>query len=532
MSVVLAALLLVAQDPAEQLRRQELALRLEDLARDGKLEAFSRAVLHELRGRRVEAGSLELCWKLAALRRWEGRLQDFVAAWDKAAAGEAPAPAQALFRARLEALLSRPASFHEQLEAAAKKFPGEPAILWFLARARSDAAEHRGAAAALEEMASLGGYPFEADEFHRMLALSYAETDRGAAAMEHLRAIREDQADALELAGLALKCRLPEEAARFFRLAAASNPDRLSIRIGLIRALQASGAEAEARDERRALFTVDGEISPSKIEDYFFLLPAEGRVEEILRTLGLLVPFPDSASKVFDAVAAKVPPDDRGRVSAAWEASTREPRDWLTLSRLKRNWGSGMEPALEAVEKGEKLFPQDVPLLREKLDLMERLYRPKGVSAAFLRLAQLDPEGKSGPRPYASAQKAMRQLAQMDAAEAIRLGILILSERGLEEATLKETRAAMKPACDAAGAAFWDEVRKLKLPAPGAKTGEAVRAQLGRLSDDEFEVRAAAARELRKIGLPAIPALLEHIDSPDVEVRSKAREIIRAILSE
>jgi hypothetical protein len=173
-----------------------------------------------------------------------------------------------------------------------------------------------------------------------------------------------------------------------------------------------------------------------------------------------------------------------------------------------------------------------VALLREKLDLMERLYRPKGVSAAFLRLAELDPEKRTGPRPYASAQRAIRQLAQVDAAEAIRLGVFILSESGLEDATLQETRAAMKPACESAGAAFWDEVRKLKLAAAGGKTGESVRAQLSKLSDEEFEVRSAAARELRKIGLPAIPALLEHIDSPDVEIRSKAREIIRAILSD
>ncbi|HVE41685.1 MAG TPA: HEAT repeat domain-containing protein [Planctomycetota bacterium] len=534
MSVVLAVLLLVAQDPAEQLRRQELALRLEDLARDGKLDAFSRAVLRELRGRRVDAASLELCWKLAALRRWEGGLPDFVAAWDKAAAAETPAPAQALFRARLEALASKPAASREQLEAAAKKFPGEPAILWFVARARAEAAEHRGTAAALEEMASLSGYPYDGDEFHRMLALSYAETERRTAALEHLRAVREDRADALDLATLATKCRLPEEAARYFRLAAASDPGRLSIRMGLIRSLQAAGAEEEARVERRSLFTVDGELSVSRVEDYFFLLPPEGRVDEIHRTLVQTLPVAQTpeASKVFDAVAAKVPGDERSRVSDAWEASAREPRDWLMLARVKRNWVAGFQPALDSIEKGETKFPQDVGLVREKLDLMERLYRPKGVSAAFLRLAELDPEKRTGPRPYPSAQRAIRQLAQVDAAEAIRLGVFILSEPGLEEATLLETRAAMKPACEASGAAFWEEVRKLKLPSAGAKTGEAIRAQVSKLSDDEFEVRSAAARELKKIGLPAIPALLEHIDSSDVEVRSKAREIIRGILSE
>ena len=382
---------------------------------------------------------------------------------------------------------------------------------------------------ALEEMATLGGYPFDADEFHGMLAVSYAETERRAAALEHLRAVREDPSDLLDLAALATKCRLPEEAARFFRRAAASDPGRLSTRMGLIRSLQACGAEAEAREERQALFTVDGEISVARIEDYFFLLPAEGRIEEILRTLVVVVP---ATAKVFDAVAAKVPLDDRGRVSAGWEASAREPGDWVLLARLKRNWGSGMEPALDAIEKGEKLFPRDVPLLREKLDVMERLYRPKGVSAAYLRLAELDPEQKSGPRPRASAQRAIRQLAPIDAAEAIRLGVFILSEPGLEEAALQETRAAMKPACEAAGPAFWEEVRKLKLPATDAKAAETVRTQLPKLSDDEFEVRTGAARELKKIGLPAIPALLDHIDSPDAEVRSRTREIIRAILSD
>jgi hypothetical protein len=533
MSVVLA-LLLLAQDPAEQLRRQELALRLEDLAREGKLETYSRAVLRELRGRRIDAAALELCWKLAALRRWEGRLPDFAGAWDKAAAAEAPSPAQVLFRARLEGLLSKAAASRERLEGAAKQFPGEPAILWFLARARAEAGDPRGAASALEEMATQNGYAFDADEFHRMLAVAYARTERLPAALEHLRAIREEAADALDLATLAEKCRLPEEAARFFRLAAASEPGRLSVRMGLVRSLEASGAADEARAERRALCTVDGEISAARIEDYFFLLPAEGRVDEILRTLTQVLPTAETpeASKIFDAVSAKVPGEERSRVSNAWEASARQPRDWLLLGRVKRTWVAGFQPALDSIEKGEKLFPQDASLVREKLDLLERLYRPKGVSAAFFRLVELDPDKRSGPRPYASAQRAIRQLAQVDAAEAIRLGVFILSEPALEPAVLQETRAAMKPACDSAGAAFWEELRKLKLPPAGEKTMEAVRRQLPKLSDDEFEVRTAAARELKKIGLPALPALLEHIDSTDVEVRIRSREIIRGILSD
>ena len=145
---------------------------------------------------------------------------------------------------------------------------------------------------------------------------------------------------------------------------------------------------------------------------------------------------------------------------------------------------------------------------------------------------ELDPDKKSGPRPYASVQRAIRQLGGIDAAEALRMGVLLLSEPRLDDATLQETRSAMKPACEASGATFWDELRKLKLPPAEAKVAESLRSNLSKLSDDEFAVRSEAARELRKVGLPAIPTLLNHIDDSDVEVRSKVREIIRAILSE
>jgi hypothetical protein len=170
--------------------------------------------------------------------------------------------------------------------------------------------------------------------------------------------------------------------------------------------------------------------------------------------------------------------------------------------------------------------------VREKIDLLARAKRPKDVTEAFLRLAELDPGKKSGPRPYAAAHQAMRDLAPLDAALSIRLGVLIMSEPGLDPGVLQGTRAAMQPACELAGSSFWDEIRKLKLPAPEAKLAQEARGHLTRLGDDEFEVRSAAGRDLRKMGLPVIPVLLERIDDADVEVRSKTREIIRAILSE
>lgn len=297
-------------------------------------------------------------------------------------------------------------------------------------------------------------------------------------------------------------------------------------------ALKACGPEAEP--DRRGMFTVNGEVSPGKVGDYFLHLPAEGRAEEIARTLVEFFPRADPRSTwdLFDELVMKVPPQERARVAAAWEVSTRDAWDWRILSRLRRNWVSGLDSALESIEKGERLFPEDPLLTRDKLDLLERLYRPKGVAAAYLRLAKLDPDNKSGPRLHASAQRAIRQLALIDPAEAIRFGGTVLAEPGLDEATFKETRTAMKPAFEAAGAAFWEMVRKLKLPPAETGVGAEIMSHFSKLSDDEFEVRSAAARRLRKIGLPAIPMLLDHIDDQDIEVRSKVREIIRAILSD
>ncbi|MGH9388712.1 MAG: hypothetical protein ACRD1Z_03790, partial [Vicinamibacteria bacterium] len=347
---------------------------MEELAGAGKLESLAKAVLRELRGRRIDASLFDFCWKVVAVRRWETKLEDFIAAWDKAAAIEAPAPAQSLFRARLASLASKPEIHRDLLEAAAKKFPGEPAILWFLGKARFDFADHASAAGALEEMASLKGYPFDRDEFHRILVRSYAETGRRAAAIEHLRAVDEELSDISDLALLAFRCRLFEEAVRLFRVALIADPERISRRMWLVKALRSSGEEDEAAVERKRMCMVDDRIAPGKVEDYFVLLPPEGRAEEIVQTLRNLLEKPEDAGeapKLVDALAVKVPAEERGPVAAAWEKSARDARDWMILGGLKRHWGSGLEPALEVLEKGEKLFPRDPFLTREKLDTLE-----------------------------------------------------------------------------------------------------------------------------------------------------------------
>jgi tetratricopeptide (TPR) repeat protein len=537
MKSVVVVLALLAQDPADQLRRQELMLRLDELASSGRTEALAKAVLRELRGRAIEGTPYEVCWKSVGLRRWDGKLEEFLAAWDKAAAAEPPAPAQALFRARLESLQAKPPRYREMLEAAGKKHRGEPALLWHLAKARFDAADHAGAASALEEMAPLPGFSPDLEEFHRMLAVSYAETGRRAAAIERLRALREDRIDLADLATLSLKCRIPEEAARFYALAIAEEPDRLSLRMGLIRALQEGGEPLAAAAQRREMFSSNGKIVPGKVEDYFFLLPGEGRSDEIVRSLReIFSAAEDSAAavKLFDSLVVSVPSEDRMSVAAAWEKSAADARSWVILGHMKRGWGNKLDQMIDTFEKGEKQYPGDPAFAREMIEPLVRLSRFIEAAAAYRRLADLDPEARrTGPRPWSSVNAILAGLVERkDPAAALRLGVVALSEKSADAATRAAVRAAMKPACDAAGNEFWAEMRKLKIPPAEGKAAEAIALQLSKLGDDEFAVRADASRELQKAGLPAIPALLERIDDPDAEIRSRAREIIRAILSE
>jgi tetratricopeptide (TPR) repeat protein len=527
--VVLALALLVPQDPAEQLRRQELGLRLEEHASAGRFEAVAKAVFRELRGRKIDGSGFDLCWKIVALRRWNGKLEEFVAAWDKAAVSEPPAPGIALFRARLESIVSKPKVYRELIEGTAKRFPGEPAVLWYVGLARFEAGEHAAAASALEELGPLQGFSYDLDEYHKMLARSYGETGRSAPAVEHLRAVS-GELESVDRAVLALKCRLPREAAQCYRMAIADGDDRISIRLGLIQALQTGGEEKEAAAERRKMFVVDGKVNAARVEDYFFLLPPSGRAEEIRRTMRELL----AADVAVADIALKVPADERGAMATAWEKAAADERDWLILAQFRRAWGGKDEQIVDVLDKGEKLHPTDPRFPRERIEPLVRLGKFPEAAAAYEKLLELDPEGKrTGPRPHASLQAAVAGLvAKKDLATALRLGVRALSEPGLDDAARTATRIAMKPACETSGTEFWAEVRKLKLPAPDAKVELLVKARISKLSDDEFAVRSEAGRELQKVGLPAIPLLLQRIDDDDAEVRSKTREIIRAILSE
>ena len=73
--MLVALLILLAQDPADQLRRQELALRLSELADADKLDGFARAVQYS-RGGSVKNRDVSKRFKTWMLRcptpEWRG----------------------------------------------------------------------------------------------------------------------------------------------------------------------------------------------------------------------------------------------------------------------------------------------------------------------------------------------------------------------------------------------------------------------------------------------------------------------------
>jgi tetratricopeptide (TPR) repeat protein len=522
--VLLLALLLQA-DPADQLRRQELALRLSELADAEKPDGFVRAVQRELRGPHIETGLYDDCWRPLVRRRGEGRLDALIAAWDRAAI-EASTPARLLYRAKLEELASRPKVCLEKLEGATKKYPAEPVLLWHLGKSRFDAGERGTAASAFEQMASQKGAVFDVSEFHRLLVQCYAETERPWAAVEHLRAAKDEDLESVDLARLARKCRLPGEAARLYRIALAEEPSRISLRMGLILALNEAGERVQAAGERSKLCEVDGKFSAEKMQDYFFLLPAEGRAEEIVRTLR------DRGTEPAAMLIRNVPPESRNAVMTEWERTVRDGLDWAVLSRMKESWSSP-EETKNTLEKGEKLFPKDPHIVRERIEILSRQHQYKEVLEAYARLAELDPGSKqTRPCPVEAIQEALADQALKDIPTAMAAALRLLSEPGLSEEQIRATRAALKPGWDLSAADFWAQLKKMLLPKPPKPVEETLKAQIERLSADDFNDRAEAAQQLRKAGLPGVPVLLERIDDPDAEIRSRCREVIRAILTD
>jgi tetratricopeptide (TPR) repeat protein len=296
--------------------------------------------------------------------------------------------------------------------------------------------------------------------------------------------------------------------------------------MGLIVALNADGEHAQAAAERAKLFEVDGKFSSGKMQDYFLLLPAEGRAAEIVRSLR------DQTSEPVVGLLRNVPPESRGSVMAEWEKSVRDGRDWAMLGRMKETW-AGAEDTKAILDKGDQLFPKDPHITRERIEILVRFKEYKEALAAYARLAELDPDSKrTGPRPFEALQEALADQALKDIPGSMAAALRLLSEPGLNPEQAQAVRAALKPGWDQSAADFWVQLQKTPFPKPPKGLEESMKAQIERLGADDFNDRAEAAQQLRKAGLPGIPVLLERIDDPDAEIRSKVREAIRAILTD
>lgn len=525
-----ALLLLFAQDPADQLRRQELSLRLTDLAESGKIDSFARAVLRELRAKRTDGPLLEQCWRTVSRRPWDGKLDGLIEAWDKAAASEAPAPGAALFRVRLEVLAGRARPAKEKLEDAVRRFPADPLLLWAAGKARIDAGEFETAARALEASGAV-----DVDEFHRLLVRCYAETGRPEAAIEHLRAIPERSAETRELAQLAARNRLHAEAARLFRLALLEEPERTALGVSIVAQLSAAGELREAAAERRRMWEVDGAVKTAQVEEYFHLLAPEGRSAEIVLSLRqLLDAQADAAARMtqFAALARTVPGECRGSVMSEWEKTETGGFDWALLGRMKRLWGPRAD-ALETLTQAEKLYPKDAWVAREQIECYGALDRFREMGDAYTKLTELDPDcRKTGPRPYEQIARLVENLMILDAAAAFGIAFRTLREPGLEAAGRRKMKDSLGQVWDRAGAGAWDFVRKVRLEPPPKDVADAARASIEKLSADEFAARSAAAEELKKLGGPALPVLLGHLDDGDAEVRTRVRDVVRSIFTD
>jgi hypothetical protein len=84
--------------------------------------------------------------------------------------------------------------------------------------------------------------------------------------------------------------------------------------------------------------------------------------------------------------------------------------------------------------------------------------------------------------------------------------------------------AAFLSACLLAPAAFAQD----KPDAPAADEA-AIRAFIKQLGDNEWKTREAAANKLKEIGEPALPLLKELLESKDLDLKSRAEELVKTI---
>jgi tetratricopeptide (TPR) repeat protein len=298
--------------------------------------------------------------------------------------------------------------------------------------------------------------------------------------------------------------------------------------------------------------------------------PITSRFDSEAALEGLARRFPDDPPTLFFAAKARLESGRHNEARRALEtllekdpAADRRPAVRLWLAECCAKSGA---PAL-AAEHLRRAEPVEEPLflgaLASRLGLRDdaaRLYarvlreeteagrapKPKvvpapgqSVEAALAALdpeealAELDPDGRrSGQAPVLHRFAAMQSYDRGGTRWAVvRAGIALLEDDGGRRDYRSKAKILIRDACRGFREEDWIELRRLPLPRMPAETAAAAKRRLEDLASDDPAVRVSARGELRKIGVRALPLLLEKCDAADIDLKSNVRETIRAILT-
>ncbi len=507
------------------------------LGKLGRMEAMAEASLAFLRAARFDHREIQIC--LGFIPSDPEKAGRFVAAWDERSGREEPSVGLAIFRARLDAIGKRSGDYRRRMDEAAKLFPEDEEVRWYLADARLQDGDPAGAAGLIEKVLAGGGQR-AGDSWTRLaLARAYAGMGRREEAVLLIRAVEKDD-PRWALESMAAQMGLHDEAVRLYRQRIQANPEEISCRLGLAMALRNAGRAEEAEAEYLKILGGASVVSPTVAREYFMMLPAEGRGLKIARAVTGQIRRNKHIrrSPDMDYYLRESVPEAMRREAA--DAIEKEPADFdadpmvaLAAAYMVHQWAGTPLKALELLDRADRKLPGSAGLLLEKARLLWQLSRHRETAIVYERLAEIDPEGKVTGATASHSRLTALQLysgAEESGGDVIRLAVEILADAAAGPEVQKESRRLAAPLLARMKEEDWRALRRLKTRDPEGKQAEEVSGLVKKLSDDDFNTRVRAREGLRKIGAPAIPALLRIVDAPDLDLKSQAREIIRQIL--
>jgi hypothetical protein len=221
-------------------------------------------------------------------------------------------------------------------------------------------------------------------------------------------------------------------------------------------------------------------------------------------------------------------------VLEAWdEAAGKDVRRRVATVTLILTWGGTADAALERLRAIEAGASDSVWVYLEYERLLRSSAQPEETARVQERLAELDPKGEAGGVAAVSRRIVALQIhaQQQKFDDILRVGLRILFDPAKTDAQAQEARRSLAVATAQLDEKGWRRLKTLSLPAPDPKAAERAKALVAQLSDDEFEKRTAARRELQKLGVPALSLLLPLVDSEDLDLRTHARGAIEDILT-